>query len=278
MNETRHIFSVDVEDWFEGLPLDAAGYSHYPSRLEDPMRRLLDVLASFEVKATFFWLASAARRHPALLQETVAQGHEIACHGNDHTSLLSLTPSSFRERLRDAKTELEDLVRLPIQGHRAPYFSITNSTLWAFEILAELGFSYDSSVVPVRYWRYGIPGFSEVPTFIHTPCGPIMEYPMSVRHLCGIAVPFSGGAYLRILPYAFVRRSYESFQQAGKASILYIHPWELDPEHPKVRIASSLQITHYANLKSTLPTVLQLLREFSFGSFAMHHAEQLHSS
>ena len=202
----EHIFSVDVEDYFQVESFaDVIDRSRWPSfacRVEDNTRRLLDLLDAYRTRATFFVLGWVAERYPELVREIVARGHEPACHSYWHRRIDQLGPAEFREDTLHAKQVIEQAAGRQITGYRAPSFSIVRQSLWALEVLAELGFAYDSSIFPIRHDVYGIPDGPRTPVRIQTRSGPILEYPMTTFRMGGSRnFPVGGGGYLRLLPF-----------------------------------------------------------------------------
>ncbi len=260
----RHAFTVDLEDWHHGIPIDAAAKAAAEPRLDRGVDRLLDLMAERSVLGTFFILGPIARDNPDLVRRIAAGGHEIGCHGWSHDLLYTMTPARFREETRQATATLEDVIGQPVTAYRAAYFSITKASLWAFEELAAQGYRYDSSVVPARNWRYGIEDFDPRPQRVDTPAGPILELPISVRRLGPRTMPASGGAYFRIYPYWLSAANFRASAAAGRPIVFYLHPWELDPDHPRVRFYWKAHLTHYWNLPSTEPRLRRLLDEFRF--------------
>jgi polysaccharide deacetylase family protein (PEP-CTERM system associated) len=260
----RHAFTVDVEDWYQGIPIPESTRVGAERRLERCMDRLLGMMDARRVRGTFFLLGPVAQEYPGLVRRLAAAGHEIGCHGWSHDFLYTMTRARLREELLRAEGVLEELVGRPVTAYRAAYFSITRASLWALEVLAELGFRYDSSIFPVRNWRYGIPDFDPRPQRVGTPAGPIMELPLSVRRVLGRNVPVSGGAYFRLYPYAVTRSNFRDAERAGRPVVFYLHPWELDPDHPRVPFHWKARLTHYANLGGTIPRLERLIAEFSF--------------
>ena len=260
----RHAFTVDVEDWFHGIPIPAADKSAAERRLSVGLDRLLGLMADAGVKGTFFCLGPLATDHPELVKRIVAAGHELGCHGWSHDLLYELSPDQMRGETQRAIDALGDLTGVRTTAYRAAYFSITRRSFWALDVLASLGFKYDSSIFPVRNWRYGIEDFPPEPQVINTAAGPILELPLSIRRLLGRNVPISGGAYFRIYPYAFTRANFAAAETERRPVVFYLHPWELDPEHPRVAFAWKPRATHYANLGSTVPKLRRLLRDFRF--------------
>jgi len=264
MRERRHAFTVDVEDWYHGIPIPEAQRAGAERRLHKGLERLLGLLDAAGVKATFFLLGPIAQEHPDLVRAIAAGGHELGCHGWSHDLLYTMTPARMREETRRAADSIASLVGKPVTAYRAAYFSITRESLWALDELAALGFRYDSSIFPVRNWRYGIPDFEPRPQRIETRSGPIYELPISVRRVLGRNLPVSGGAYFRIYPYAVTRANLRAAEAAGSAAVFYLHPWELDPEHPRLRFDWKARLTHYVNLSSTQPKLERLLGDFRF--------------
>ncbi len=260
----RHAFSVDVEDWFHGIPVGADVKRSAQDRLAIGLERLLDLLEEAGARGTFFCLGPIALEHPALVRRIVASGHELGCHGWSHDLLYEMGRDRMYDETRRAVAALSDVAGVGVTAYRAAYFSITRSSWWALEVLAELGFRYDSSIFPVVNWRYGIPDFDPRPQCVATPAGPILELPLSVRKVLRRNVPVSGGAYFRIYPYAVTRANLRAAGRAGRPAVFYLHPWELDPDHPRVPFTRKAQLTHYFNLKSTVPKLRRLLRDFSF--------------
>lgn len=260
----RHAFTVDVEDWYHGIPVSAETRASAERRLERGLDLLLEILSGASVRGTFFVLGPVAREHPAAVRRIAAAGHEIGCHGWSHDPLYSLSRDVMREETVRARDAIQEVTGRRVDAYRAAYFSVTRASLWALEVLAELGFRYDSSVFPVRNWRYGIVGFDPRPQRIDTAAGPIFEVPLSVRRVLGRDIPVSGGAYFRIYPYAVTRNNFKSAERAGRPVVFYLHPWELDPGHPRVPFPWRPRATHYVNLAATAPRLRRLVRDFSF--------------
>ena len=263
-----HAFSVDVEDWFQGIPVSPSFKATAEHRIELGLNRLLDLMAAHQTRGTFFILGPLVNTHPDAMKRIADEGHELGCHGWSHDLLYEMTPARFTEETRQARDRIEDLVGRKVTAYRAAYFSITRRSLWALEILASLGFRYDSSIFPVRNWRYGIEDFSREPVLMETSGGSIWEFPISVTPRWGRTMPVAGGAYFRIYPYALTRANLRRCEREGRPAIFYLHPWELDPDHPRVNFYWKPRLTHYANLKSTGPKLARLFRDFKFGSIA----------
>lgn len=259
-----HAFTVDVEDWSNGIPIPDAMRAALPSRLDRGLGRLLDLMGEHGVRGTFFLLGPVALAQPDLVRRIVEMGHEIGCHGWSHDLLYDMGPERFRTETQRALEAIRQITGSEVRAYRAAYFSVTRRSLWALDILAELGFRYDSSVIPVRNWRYGIPGFDPHPHLIETAAGPIYEFPISVRRLFGQMLPIAGGAYFRIYPYALTRANFRWAERQGTPAVFYLHPWELDPDHPRVAFDWRARVTHYVNLRRTAPRLRSLLRDFKF--------------
>lgn len=257
--------TVDFEDWYQGLEIPHTEWDGYEDRMALCGRRVLEVLGAAGARGTFFILGSVAERHPELVREIAAGGHEIATHGWSHTLVYRMTPDTFRAELARSITLLEDLSGQRVVGHRAPFFSITRRSLWAIEILHECGIRYDSSIFPVLNYRYGIEG---APRWPHAmPAGEqrtLTEFPITTWRVLGRNVPVAGGAYFRIFPYAVTRTAFRSINRGGHPAVFYIHPWELDPEHPRIPLPRRIALTHYVNLKATERRLRRLLDDFAF--------------
>lgn len=260
-----HAFTVDVEDWAHGIPIPAGEKGHLPDRLDRGLGLLLDILAEHGVRATFFLLGPVVQRHPELARRIAAAGHDLGCHGWSHELLYELGPERFRVETRDALEAIRQATGIEARAYRAAYFSVTRRSLWALDILAEFGIRYDSSIFPVRNWRYGIWDWNPRPHVVETAAGRLYEFPISTRPVLGRRLPVSGGAYFRLYPYAVTSANLRWIERTKQAAVFYIHPWELDPDHPRVHFRWRARVTHYANLRSTEPKLRRLLREFRFG-------------
>ena len=264
----QHAFTVDLEDWYHGIPVGAETKALAERRLQVGTDRLLELLERHRAKATVFSLGPTAREYPDLVRRIAQAGHDVGSHGESHDLLYEMTPERFREETNRSIHAIEDCCGRPVRSYRAAYFSMTEESLWALGILASAGIAYDSSVFPVRNWRYGIPGYSRRPLRIATACGPIWEIPLSTRRVLGRNLPATGGAYFRIYPYALTRANIRALEREGMPVVFYLHPWELDPDHPRVRFHWKARLTHYFNLRSTLPRLERLLAEFRFTTLA----------
>ncbi len=265
-----HIFSVDLEEYFQvnafetSVPRD--DWSRLPSRVEASADVLLELLSRHDTLATFFTLGWIADRHPALVRRIADQGHEIASHGWWHRRVTRCTAAEFRSEVVDSRAILEDVTGRPVWGHRAPSFSIVPGTEWAFDVLIEAGYTYDSSIFPVHRGNYGYPGASLAAERIKRPAGTILELPLTTTQLAGLRIPAAGGGYFRHLPYALTRRAFAEESRRDRHGMFYIHPWEVDPDQPRLAVPWLARLRHYRGLRRTLPRLERLLSEFRFTS------------
>ncbi len=240
-------------------------WDEFPSRVVANTERLLGVLAEHEVRGTFFVLGWVAERHPALVQLIADLGHEVASHGYGHRLVYEQTPRAFREDVRRAKDLLESRSGQPVEGYRAPSFSITGASLWALDILIEEGYRYDASIYPIRHDRYGIPASPRHPYVLPRPNGKIVEVPGSTARLAGMNVPIGGGGYFRLLPYAWTRWGIHQVNaREGRPAVFYLHPWEIDPDQPRLPASWLSRFRHYRNLDRTEARLRRLLADFRF--------------
>lgn len=273
-SQVLNAFTVDVEDYFHVAALSSAiSKESWPTReyrVERNTDRLLELLTIKGVRATFFVLGWVAERSPDLVRRIADAGHEIACHGHSHELIYRQTREQFEEETRRAKACLEDIVGRPVLGYRAASFSITRASLWALDVLIDLGFEYDSSIFPVRHDRYGIPDASPRPGPVRARSGrQIAEFPMSTARFLGLRVPVSGGGYFRIFPYWFSRRGLTQINEiAGQPFVFYLHPWEIDPGQPQIRAGMLSRFRHYTNLDICERRLSMLLTDYSFATAA----------
>ena len=264
--------TIDVEDYFHVAALAPSisrdSWPERETRVVGNTQKLLAILDEFGVKATFFVLGWVAERHQGLVKEIAARGHEIACHGFSHRLVYEQSPKEFRDETIRSKKLLEDAIGREVLGYRAASFSIVDRSLWALDLLVELGFAYDSSVFPVRHDRYGIPNAERAPHRMSTPNGKsIVEWPLSTAQVLGCRLPLAGGGYFRLLPYWISRWGLASInRREGRPFIFYLHPWEIDPEQPRVSASWVSQFRHYTNLAKCEARLRRLLREFRFGT------------
>lgn len=265
-----NVLTIDVEDYFMVSAfadvIRPEDWHTYEGRVEQNTKRLLALLSEFGVRCTFFVLGWVAERYPALIREMHEKGHEIASHGYNHRLVYSMGPALFREDARKAKATLENLTGVPVNGYRAASYSIIKSTLWALEILAEEGYTYDSSIFPVHHDRYGFPEARRFPWLIETKSGArILEVPPSTVRAFGKNIPVAGGGYLRLFPLRLIKYAISSInRREGHPAIIYMHPWEIDPEQPRMRGKRLSVFRHYVNLGKTLHKLRSLLQKFRF--------------
>ena len=273
MSTMAHALTVDVEDWFhvENLRpvIDPSEWPAQESRLERNMAQLLELFDLCGAKCTFFVLGRAVEAYPGVVNQIVARGHELACHGWSHDLIYRQTPDQFRAETRQAKAMLEDLGGCEVRGYRASTFSITEKSLWALEILAEEGFSYDSSIAPLRHDRYGIPGERQEPHLRELESGrSLVEFPVSILHAMGRDFPLGGG-FFRLFPLSWTLRSLRSYEARGQPAMLYLHPWEIDPGQPRVKgLKWTNRLRHYARLRSTKKKLKHLLEIHRWSTMA----------
>jgi polysaccharide deacetylase family protein (PEP-CTERM system associated) len=269
---TEHMFTVDVEEHFQVSAFDdvisRTQWNEFPSRVDSRVDVLLDLLARHGATGTFFTLGWVAERHPAMVRRIVDAGHEVGSHGWWHRRVNAMTPEEFRDDARISKELLEDLTGQPVLGFRAPNFSILPGTEWAFDVLLEEGYRYDSSLFPIRRPGYGYPSAPPIPHIIRRPSGSLCELPLTTMPLGSVRIPAAGGAYLRHFPYRLIRRAFQEHDQSGIPGTFYIHPWELDPDQPRLPVGWQTRMRHYSGLKRTLPRLEMLLAEFRFTSVA----------
>lgn len=261
-----NVLTIDVEDWFHCSALepyiDQTRWDTLTSRLESNVRSLLEILDNHQVKATFFILGWVAERYPWLVREIDARGHEIGSHGYRHRLIYNLTRPTFQDYLYRSKSTLEDLIAKPVLGYRATSFSITTRTLWALEEIKAVGFVYDSSIFPVRHDIYGISGS---PRFSYVHDNGLIEVPPSTVRLLGKNLPIAGGGYFRLYPYLITKKGIEAINREGHPAIIYLHPWELDPQCPRIDNLDRLSsFRTYINLKQTRNRLERLLSNFKF--------------
>ena len=260
--------SFDVEDYFQVSAMTAtvaaSSWESMPRRVVRNTELLLDLLAQRNTRATFFFLGWVADREPHLVRKVVAAGHEVACHGYSHRLVYEQSPQEFREETLRSKALLEDQAQAPVLGYRAASYSITRRSLWALDTLVEAGFSYDSSIFPVRHDRYGIPDAPRAPHMIRREAGQLVEFPPSTAQVPGLRLPVAGGGYFRIFPYAVTRWAVRRVNAEGLPFIFYLHPWEVDPDQPRLPAGWLSRFRHYTNLQHCEARLRRLLGEFQF--------------
>jgi len=268
-----NVFSVDVEDYFQVeafsdiVPRER--WDSYPLRVEDNTRRLLDLLDERGVEATFFVLGWVAERLPTLVREIASRGHELACHSYWHRLIYKLDRREFLDDTLKAKDIIEQAAGRAIFGYRAPSYSVTSASLWALEALVEAGFTYDSSIFPIRHDVYGIPDAPRSPFRLSTPSGSLVEFPITTFRIGGSPnFPVGGGGYLRLLPFWYTRLGFQRAKADNLPLIAYVHPWEVDPGQPRLAGRARSRIRHYTNLARMYDRLGALLELGDFTSFA----------
>jgi polysaccharide deacetylase family protein (PEP-CTERM system associated) len=272
----RCALTVDLEDWFHGLDLDPTHWPGLERRAVASTSRLLDMLAVHRVRATFFVLGRIAEAHPELIERILAEGHEIGSHGHDHQFVYRQTPDAFAWDLDASLQALRRAGAPEVVSYRAPYFSITRASLWALDRLAQAGIVRDSSIMPARNPRYGIPSAPIGPYAIQTAMGrALVELPVSCLAAGRLRLPFGGGFYLRFLPLALIRAAIRHTLRQGRPVVFYLHPWELDPEQPRISLPAQIAATRYYRLGSTARKLTALLEEFRWTTLGEVAADPL---
>ena len=260
-----NVFSVDLEDWYHGIELPFEFWGSQEDRLRKGVNVLLQLLNKHNTKATFFTLGWIGERYPKLIKEISDLGHEIASHGYSHEKVYDLSPKAFREEINKTKKILENITAIEVTAYRAPFFSITNKSLWALDILKEEGYSIDCSITSVKTWRYGI---NKAPDEIFSiKENGLTEFPISTFKF--LIKKFAiGGAYFRLFPYILTYKGLSQRAKEGKFSMFYVHPWEYDLGHPVVNMEKKAKFTHYTRLNQTLPFTDKLLSQFEFDTLS----------
>jgi len=268
----RNALTVDVEDYFHVAALAPSihrdSWASLESRVVDNTQKLLAIFEQFDVRGTFFVLGWVAEKYPQLVRDIAARGHEIACHGFSHRLVYEQSPEEFYQETLRAKNLLQDITGSAVLGYRAASYSIVRESLWALDILVELGFVYDSSIFPVHHDRYGIPDAERAPHRMSTPAGKsIVEWPLATARILGFRLPVAGGGYFRLLPYWLSRWGLASINRRElRPFVFYLHPWEIDPEQPRVSASWLSRFRHYTNLGKCEERLRRLLGEFQFGT------------
>jgi polysaccharide deacetylase family protein (PEP-CTERM system associated) len=267
-------FSIDVEDYFQVAALAPAvarsSWDQRESRVERNTDKLLQLLDEHGIRATFFVLGWIALHHSSLVKRIAAAGHEIASHGFSHRLIYQQSAGEFQQETRHSKELLEDLIGTAVIGYRAASFSITPRSLWALDVLLDLGFQYDSSVFPIHHDLYGIPGAAEEPGRVQAPSGrTLVEFPMAAASFGGARIPVSGGGYFRLLPYCLTHSGLRQInERKGRPFVFYLHPWELDPGQPRIQVGWLSRFRHYTNLERCEERLQRLLNDFAFAPMA----------
>ena len=237
-------------------------------RVAQSIDALLRSLDRYGAQGTFFVLGWLAKHRSDVVRAIADAGHEIASHGYLHEPVTRLDRDAFRHDIRSSKQALEDLIGRAVIGYRAPNFSIVPGGEWAFDVLLEEGYRYDSSLFPIRRPDYGYPGAPCVPHLIEREAGALAEFPLATTSILAWRVPAAGGGYLRQFPYLVIRRAFQQASDRGEPATFYIHPWEIDPDQPRLPVSGVTRIRHYRGLDTTLRRIERLLSEFKFGTIA----------
>jgi polysaccharide deacetylase family protein (PEP-CTERM system associated) len=276
------IFSVDVEDWFHILDLpstpDVTLWDHLPSRVEKNFTLLLDIFSEHRVRVTCFFLGWVASKFPHLVLEAARRGHEIASHGLLHHLVDKMPRPQFVEDAKRSKEILESIIGGPVFGYRCSGFSVTRNTPWFFEALLEAGYQYDSSVFPAVRGHGGFRNGHLAPYWVGPRAQGLAEFPISVKKLFGAPVCFFGGGYLRLFPFFVIRRMARNVLRESRPTIFYVHPREIDFDHPRLSMNFYRHFKSYVNLKTTNMKIHHVLEEFkivTFKTFLENHAEEM---
>lgn len=270
----KNIFTIDTEDWYhanfeEGL---FENKTDIVSTVEKNVDRYLELFDQYNVKATFFCLGFVVEQHPDMIRKISKMGHEIASHGYGHQLVYNQTKEQYREDIIKSKVLLEDVTGKRVVGYRAPSWSITEKSLWALDILAEEGFLYSSSIFPTKNFLYGIP---YAPRFVHD-CKiygkddlSLINLPPSTKKIGSATIPFSGGAYFRLLPAWMIDRFTKSInEKEGKPVIFYLHPREIDREQPRLKLGLRDSLIHYWGIRGCEKKLIKVLRDYEFETMA----------
>lgn len=271
--------TVDVEDYFQVSAfdpyVDRSTWGDFESRVEENTDRILAMFDRYDVKGTFFTLGWVAEKYPAVVRRIVEGGHELASHGWDHIMVTRFTREEFGQDIKRAKQTLEDVTGARVSGYRAPSYSFTRKNEWAHTVLAEQGYRYSSSVAPIRHDLYGIP---DAPRFAHSRAeDAVVELPITTTRVLGRNLPCGGGGWFRLYPYQMSRWAINRvYKQDGERSIFYFHPWEIDPEQPRIEgLSLRTRFRHYQNLARMEPKIVRLLQDFEWDTMAEVFAEEL---
>lgn len=265
------VLSFDVEEHYRieaatSLAVDLKMKAEYGDRMKRSTEWILGQLVERNISATFFIVGQIAKEHPRLVRSIHDSGHEVASHGWDHRRIHVMTPKTFLEDTRKSKVALEQATGASIVGFRAPTFSVVRSTAWAIDILAELGFSYDSSIYPVRHDRYGVPDAPRHPFLAQGSRHEILEIPPASVQVCGVNIPVGGGGYFRLLPSALMRAALSSSRRDPRctATMLYFHPWEFDADQPRLPLKRLSRFRTYVGIRHSQHRLARLMTEYSF--------------
>ena len=270
MDKIKSAFTVDFEDWYQGFeifPMDSWG--RYESRIDANCARLLELLKNHDIKATFFVLGFLAEKYPHLIEAIHKDGHEIGSHGYSHTQVFRLTAAGFGDELKRTSDMVSDIIGKRPIGFRAPIFSIIDKSSWAWDVLAENGFKYDSSMLPTFNYRYGFVSAERFTHEVKTENGnSLIEIPVTTAKFLNLNLPVGGGAYFRIWPYSVTKWGFNQILNAGQRGVFYMHPWEIDTEQPRIKLPFRLSFTRYTGLKLMEPRLKKLFKDFEFSTMA----------
>ena len=266
-----HYFTVDLEEYFQVAAFKAfvsqSDWDRLESRVTGQVEQLLELLEQHDARATFFVVGWVADRHPQLIRTIAHAGHEIASHSWDHARVTDQTPAQFRSSIRRTKQVLESITTAVVLGFRAPSYSIVPGTEWALDLLIEEGYAYDSSLFPVRRpGGYGYASAASDPHWLTRPGGRLREFPPATLRVGGIRLPAAGGAYFRLLPYSLVQQALRQCERRGVSGTFYVHPWEIDPDQPRLAVPRLTRLRHYGGLRRAATRLRRLLTEFRFTS------------
>jgi len=270
MGTMVNAFTVDVEDYYQVSAFAASvakdQWSGFESRVEANTHRILDLLDQHETRGTFFVLGWVAERHPQLVREIRSRGHEVACHGFSHDLVYDQAPEVFRQETLRTKCFLEDTLGQAVLGYRAASYSVTRRSLWALDILADAGFTYDSSIFPISHDRYGIASAPRLPFKLELENGAsIREFPLTTFRWNGLSLPVAGGGYFRLLPYAYTRAGLARVNRDDKVPVVfYLHPWEIDTGQPRINGSLLSRLRHYTNIRRCEQRLNRLLTDFEW--------------
>ena len=265
--------TVDVEDYFHVSAFQdtvpRSSWDGLESRVVKNTERLLHLFEQHDVRGTFFILGWVAERHPSLVRQIAQAGHELASHGYGHRLIYEQSPDEFREDLRKSRAAIGAAAGVSVSGYRAPSFSITPRSLWALDVIREEGFVYDASVYPIRHDRYGLPSSPRHFHVLEQAAGLLWECPGSTVQLAGVNLPIGGGGYFRLLPYAWTKWGVSRVNHdERRATVFYLHPWEIDPDQPRMPASRVSRFRHYTNLHRTEARLKRLLTDFRFAPLA----------
>jgi polysaccharide deacetylase family protein (PEP-CTERM system associated) len=265
--QSVNAMTFDVEDYYHVEAFQSViqreNWPGYERRVANSTLKILDILGRYGITATFFILGWVAEHTPGIVKEIQAAGHDIGSHGYAHQIIYHQTPEEFAHDVRRSLEIIEGITGEKVLGFRAPSFSVTKRSLWAIEILQSLGLAYDSSVFPIVHDLYGIP---DAPRHPYEIADGFWEFPMTTIRILGANFPVGGGGYLRLFPYWWTRWGIRRANSGGDPAVVYLHPWELDPGHPKIKTSRINHLRHYTNLEKTEDRLIALCRDFRFTS------------